>query len=435
MKLESIPATTERVAKSTHSTKRITQQWSAYAAVFAVVLTLAAVATPASQAQTFTVLYTFLGGTDGGYPSGALVRDPAGNLYGTTPYGGATRCSLGCGVVFELDPTGKENVLHSFTGGADGANPSAFLVRDKAGNLYGTTTNGGNLNCGGGAGCGVVFKLGRNRKQTVLHRFAGGADGEYPNGGLVRDSAGDLYGPTFLGGTNGSGIVFKLSPTRKETVLHSFPASATDGDYPNGLVEGAAGILYGTTRFGGVSDLGTVFKLNGTGKETVLDSFEGTQGEFPFASLILDRAGNLYGTTEFGGDLSCNAPSSGCGTVFKFDTRGKEKVLYSFLGVPDGDAPLAPLVWGANGALYGTTTYGGAGACQNPPQSGCGTIFRVDKTGKETLLYSFTGGTDGKYPFAGLIRDSAGNLYGTASQGAGTGCGSNGCGVVFKLTP
>jgi uncharacterized repeat protein (TIGR03803 family) len=163
--------------------------------------------------------------------------------------------------------------------------------------------------------------------------------------------------------------------------------------------------------------------------------FATAEGEFPFAGLIKDSAGNFYGTTQYGGNLSCHAESSGCGTVFKLDANGNETVLYSFLGVPDGDDVIAGLVSDKIGNLYGVTAYGGTGGCQNAPYQGCGTIFEIDPTGKETVLYNFTGGADGKYPYGGLVRDSKGNLYGTVAEGGGKGCGGSGCGAVFMLKP
>lgn len=393
-----------------------------------------------ADAQTFTALYTFTGGADGGVPNGGLVRDTAGNLYGATTYGGSTNsgptnCTLGCGVIFKLDTAGKETVLYQFSGGADGAHPQGPLLRDKAGRLYGTTSEGGLLSCNGGTGCGTVFRLASIGKIVVLHRFAGGSDGQSPNGALALDAVGNLYGSTILGGHNGRGIVFRLSATHKETILHSFPASASDGMYPNGLIRDAHGNLFGTTSFGNDSTLGKLFKLNAAGKETILFSFNGTEGEFPFSTLIQDGAGNLYGTTGFGGDLTCNARSSGCGTVFEFSTKGKETVLYSFAGTPDGDEPPAPVAANGSGDFYGVTRLGGTGNCPVQPDSGCGTVFQVNKGKTETLLHDFTGGADGWSPFAGLILNNAGKLYGEAPYGGTPGCGNVGCGVIFEITP
>jgi uncharacterized repeat protein (TIGR03803 family) len=284
-----------------------------------------------SPSGTETVLYSFTGGADGATPYAGLIQDGAGNLYGTTPYAGTS----GQGVVFKLircdsTPSGYEfKVLHSFTGGADGAIPFAGLVGDPAGNLYGTTYFGGATSaCYPPYGCGVVFKLSPSGTETVLYSFTG-LDGFNPNG-LVRDAAGNLYGTTvvtWLGNQEvGAGVVFKLSPNRTETVLYSFTGGA-DGGFPQaGVIRDSAGNFYGTTYFGGGSSAcpvfdnscGVVFKLSPTGTETVLHSFTGgADGGNPNAGLIQDAAGNLYGTTILGGATStCELPYW-CGVVFK----------------------------------------------------------------------------------------------------------------------
>jgi uncharacterized repeat protein (TIGR03803 family) len=282
------------------------------------------------QAPIFTVLHTFIGLSSGAFPAAGLGRDNAGNLYGTTEEGGDSACgsgfSFGCGVVFKLDTTGRETVLHRITVSADGAFPAAGLVRDNAGNLYGTTEEGGDLSCGSGSGfgCGVVFKLDTSGRETVLHRFTGAADGGTPAAGLVRDAAGNLYGTTRGGGDLaceigfGCGVVFKLDTSGRETVLHRFTGGA-DGSAPlAGLVRDNAGNLYGTTEEGGELP-GVVFKLDTTGKETVLHRFTGgADGGYPAAGLVRDAAGNLYGTTVYGGDLACYS-GMGCGVVFKLN--------------------------------------------------------------------------------------------------------------------
>ena len=266
-----------------------------------------------------TVLYSFTGKADGAFPYAVLTRDAAGNLYGTTQNGDLARCGsgIGCGgVVFKLDTTGKETVLHRFTGkSGDGANPDAGVIRDAAGNLYGTTYYGGDLNCGFTGGCGTVFKLDTTGKETVLYTFTDAADGAQPFAGVIRDAAGNLYGTTQTGGTSGNGTVFKLNSAGKETVLYIFTGAA-DGAQPfAGVIRDAAGSLYGTTQHGGAFGLGTVFKLYPTGKETVLYSFSGgADGSTPAAALVRDAAGNLYGTTVLGGDPTC-----GCGTVFRIE--------------------------------------------------------------------------------------------------------------------
>jgi uncharacterized repeat protein (TIGR03803 family) len=271
-----------------------------------------------------TLLHTFTGGPDGGGPRGGLIRDAVGNLYGTTEGGGdlSTCNGHGCGVVFVVDTSGKETVLYTFRGGTDGTAPEGDLVRDEAGNLYGTTVAGGNLAACNGLGCGVVFKVTATGKFSVLHTFAGGTDGANPWAGLIRDGSGNLYGTTAGGGVSGVGTLFKVFG-RKKTVLYSFKGF-TDGAGPfAGLARDKAGNLYGTTYRGGKSNracgsggCGTVFRLNPSGKETVLNRFDlklhPEAGAFPRAGLTLDWKGNLYGTALVGGDSSC-----GCGVVFK----------------------------------------------------------------------------------------------------------------------
>jgi uncharacterized repeat protein (TIGR03803 family) len=376
------------------------------------------VMTPSAEAQadsTFTVLYAFKGGADGATPYAGLVRDAAGNLYGTTSEGGA----YAWGTVFKLDTTGTKTVLHSFTGPPlDGLVPQADLVRDAVGNLYGTTVGGG------ASDVGTVFKLDTAGTETVLHSFTG-EDGTTPYAGLARDAAGNLYGTAALGGPSGNGTVFKLDTAGRETVvLYSF-AGGTDGKFPNTrLVRDAAGNLYGTTWLGGAPDChspygcGTVFKLDATGTKSVLYSFTKAQldGKFPQGGLVRDAAGNLYGTTQDGGALRK-------GTVFKLDTTGAETVLHSFTGgTMDGAGPFAGLLLGADGNLYGTTGSGGA--------SNLGTVFKVTASGTETVLHSFRRSTDGMRPHAVLVRDAAGNLYGTTTSG-----GRFDKGTVFKLSP
>jgi uncharacterized repeat protein (TIGR03803 family) len=350
-----------------------------------VVSCLLAVASPA-LAQTFTVLYSFAGyPTDGGGPEAALLMDASGNLYGTTTYGGnvnGAKCAgsgyIGCGTVFKLDTNGTETVLHNF-GGPDGANPVAGLIMDAKGDLYGTTRFGGMIlycNGDGSAGCGVVFKL-TGETETVLHSFC---------------SAGD---------------------------------NCPDGMWPSGgVVMDASGTLYGTTYEGGrsVGGAGVVFKLAGK-KETVLHSFTGGKdGAFPDAGLVMDNNGALYGTTAEGGDLKCDyPPPDGCGVVFKL-AGTKETVLHGFRGTPDGDTPAASLWLDATGNLYGTTAFGGS-------SDGLGTVFEVDHYGKERVLYRFKREQNGVSPQTAVVRDAQGNLYGTTQAG-----GPIGGGVVYEIT-
>jgi uncharacterized repeat protein (TIGR03803 family) len=253
------------------------------ALALAIMLVPALVATTTAEAQTFTLLYTFTGGADGGDPIGGLIMDAQGNLYGTTAEGGNLACLQGCGTVFKLDTRGNETVLYSFIGtGGDGYFPSATLVQDVQGNLYGTTQ------VGGAYGYGTVFKVNPSGSETVLYSFSGAGDGGDPNfAGLVTDNQGNLYGTTYFGGTYGYGTVFKLDSTDVETVLSSFTGVGGDGAGPSGgLVRDAQGNLYGTTESGGANGgtfgYGTVFKVDTTGKETVLHSFNGNDGYQPW---------------------------------------------------------------------------------------------------------------------------------------------------------
>jgi uncharacterized repeat protein (TIGR03803 family) len=412
------------------STSKLHRRAATTALALAILLVPAAVVTGSAQAQTFKV-HSFTGGADGGDPIAALIMDAEGNLYGPSFFGGdLTYCNgYGCGTIFKVDTTGKETVLYSFTGPpGDGALPGAVVLRDAKGNFYGTTYVGGSGGCNIGmtGGCGTVFKLDTTGNETVLYNFAGGSDGANPTSSLIMDAQGNLYGTTSLGGTSGFGTVFKLDSTGKETVLHTFTGYPEDGAEPlAGLVPDAKGNLYGTTVYGGNSGrcnnggifgCGTVFKVDENGNETVLYSFtEGTlDGNYPEASLIWEATGNLYGTTEAGGESSY-------GTVFKVDEKGNETKLFSF-DIVDGAFPAGTLVSDAKGNLYGTTAGGGASDTY-------GVVFKLDKNGEETVLHNFEL-TYGAYPNAGLVRDAKGKLFGTTYLG-----GSADHGTVFELTP
>jgi uncharacterized repeat protein (TIGR03803 family) len=391
-------------------------------------LFLVAIFVVSSSAQTFTILHTFGGTPDGGGPS-SLIRDRAGSLYGETHGGGA----FNKGSIFKVTPAGHEALIYSFGVLPDGAFPSGGLIADANGNFYGTTTEGGAF--GGPFGNGTVFKIDANGNETVLYSFAGGDDGVAPSGRLLRDAAGNLYGTTLSGaGSCNCGIVFKLDTAGVETVLYRF-TDQPDGARPNGVLIGdSGGNLYGTTFYGGnsgstcIDGCGTIFKLDAQGVETVLYRFgsrpgDGTQ---PAATLIRDSAGNLYGTTFFGGNRN-GAISQGMGTVFKFDPFGHETVLYSFKGISvgDGNSP-ADIVRDSLGNFYGVTGGGGAPAGKHHQR---GTVFKLDTAGVETILHTFTGAQDGDSP-VGLVLDSAGTLYGSTLLG-----GAGSVGVVFKLTP
>lgn len=419
----------------------------------------------AQESPNYQVLYAFTGTNgDGEFPWENVIRDQAGNLYGTAFNGGdLSGCGgSGCGVVFKLDRSGKETILYSFQGGADGANPAMGLLRDDAGNLYGTTHGGGDLTGNpicttvfGFPGCGVVFKVDPTGKESVLYAFTGGADGLGPASGLVRDAEGNFYGTTGFGGNftgdcpgealPGCGVVFKLDPSGKETVLHTFTGDA-DGYSPFGnLLLDADSNLYGTavagadsrgtcSNVGGFRGCGTVYMLDPAGRFVLLHTFHGPDGAGPNGFLVLDGARNLYGMTYFGGDVNGSLCGVGCGVVFKLDTSGKETVLYSFTGGTDGGEPAASVIRDAEGNLYGTTSIGGDVSGPLCSGVGCGVVFKLDTNGKENLLYTFTGATDGSNPDATLLLDEEGNLYSTAEGGGDLSCSPpSGCGVVFKI--
>jgi uncharacterized repeat protein (TIGR03803 family) len=371
--------------------------------------------------QTFRVLYTFTGGTDGALPYAGVLRDRKGNLYGTTIAGGdAAVCN--CGVVFELSPEGAEQVLFTFTGdqdggGPDGSWPAGDLAADKEGNIYGATTGGGQF-------AGVVFKLDRNRNETVLHTFNGN-DGAYPLG-VIRDSAGTLFGVADLGNAKcGCGTVYALNSSGRELGVYAF-TGGNDGANPTGdLVRDSHGNLYGAASGGGKLRNGVVFKVSRTGKETVLHNFNGSDGASPYSGLLFDGQGNAYGTTYVGG-------ASNSGVVYKLSKNGEFKVLYNFTGGADGGFPLAGLVQDPAGNLYGTTFNGGDVSCVFiQQQPGCGVVFKLDPNGTETVLHTFENGADGSLPEAKLTMDAEGNLYGTAILSDNF----FGFGVVFEMTP
>lgn len=317
------------------------------------------------------MLYNFKGGHDGSEPEGALVPLD-GSLYGTTAYGGAS----GDGTVFEISTAGVERVIYSFKGGADGATPilGTLLVADGA--LYGTASAGGDSTChvAGSTGCGVVFSVTTSGTENVLHRFRGKPDGASPVGSLIEVS-GAFYGTSASGGAYGNGSVYKMSAAGAIRVLYSFKG------YPDGAVPYAGvidhhGTLYGTTAVGGAyDDSGTVYSLSSAGTERVLHSFKGyPDGAVPYDRLTADN-GTLYGTTQYGGDSGPKCTGRGvvgCGVIFSIGTSGKEDVLYEFKGLPDGANPWSNLIL-ENGEFYGTTVAAGA--------KGYGTIFSFDVPG------------------------------------------------------
>jgi uncharacterized repeat protein (TIGR03803 family) len=381
-------------------------------------------------ASTVKILHTFSGGSDGNQPYGGVVFDHAGNLYGTTQFGGAHAQ----GTVFRLTHTTlgwRETLLHSFAGGNDGAVPIGGVILDGAGNLYGTTSSGGDPACQ----CGNVFELtpsGTGWTKSTLHNFTGGSDGAYPGTGLVFDGTGNLYGTTVYGGyptksqciaTAGCGTVFKLTPAVAgwtELVVHRF--SGYDGNQPwaSLTVDANGFVCCGTTYLGGGYGVGTAFTL---GIDRHSFNTTSAAGSHPLGSLISDSAHNLYGTTS-------KSPA-GAGVVFKLTPAPNGPyfntyMLHSFTG-SDGGSPVAGLIFDGAGNLYGTTTTGGASSGY------AGTVFKLTLSGSrwtETLLHSFTGGNDGADPYAGVVFDQAGNLYGTTLRG-----GAHGAGVVFEVIP
>jgi uncharacterized repeat protein (TIGR03803 family) len=394
------------------------------------------------------VLHRFDGGRDGVVPlMEGLVADKTGALYGTTVWGGGgpTCGGRGCGTVFKLTPTGSgftESVLHRLTGDPDGANPIGALVMDAAGALYGTTS-------GGGSGRGAVFRLTPTESgyvESVLYRFKGGSgDGSGPSAALVMDSSGVLYGTTRYGGSERClqrcGTVFKLSPTASgyaEAILYRFHG-ARDGAHPYAsLILDGSGALYGTTSSGGgfgsqcVARCGTVFRLEPAGSqytETVIHRFTGNDdGESPTGSLIFDAGGALYGTTETG------TGTTSLGTVFKLTPKGSgyfEVLPHVFQPKTDGFGPTGGLIADKHGALYGTTYWGGA-------RQG-GIIFKLTPSAsgyRERIVWNFAFGGRGGHPDGGLIADATGALYGTTPFGGHSlpECPGS-CGTVFKLIP
>jgi uncharacterized repeat protein (TIGR03803 family) len=369
------------------------------------------------------------------FPAAGLIADATGALYGTTSEGGGldSKCAyltgVTCGTVFKLTRSGSnytESVLWIFNGD-DGETPLAALIADKHGALYGTTFSGGAFT--GPHGYGTVFKL---TPSGTRYTFRGiwdfWADGTNPLGALIADGHGALYGTTSYLGDNFGGSVFKLTRSRsgyQKSLLWLF-GSGQDGAHPAAaVIAGRHDTLYGTTEYGGMYGLGTVFMLTPSGSgyaESVLWSFgSGQDGAYPVASLIAGKNGALYGTTMNGG-------RDGLGTVFMLTPSASsymERILYSFQGRNDGAYPYAGLIAGKHGALYGTTEAGG--------RYGGGTVFKLKPSGSsytERVLWSFGGGQDGANPVAGLIADATGSLYGTTKNG-----GRDGLGTAFKLTP
>jgi uncharacterized repeat protein (TIGR03803 family) len=395
----------------------------------AVVLLSAVAMNQSSQASTFRVLHEFTGQLDGQWPESGLVRDPGGNFYGTTYAGGSGNCNVdgvrGCGTVFKIDRGGKETILYSFAGGSDGAYPLGSLIRDAEGNLYGTTSGGGDVACsaGNGQGSGTVFEIEKDGKETVLYSFTGNPDGAFPTARLTQDASGSFYSTTY-GGGSGLGTVFKLNKAGTETVLYSFPGFSEGGQPLSDVILDKLGNIYGTaSNYGGINQGGVAFKIGADGTYSVLHAFNWEwDGGDVVAGLLLDR-GDLYGTTASGGRF-------GKGVLFRLNAKNHETIAHAFAGPPfDGYAPSADVIPDSAGNLFGTTSYGGTSKeCGN---AGCGTIFGLDiKRRRETVLHSFNGKNGAIPQKTALVRDRKGNLFGCTEQG-----GSSGYGTVFVLTP
>lgn len=410
-----------------------------------------------AQASSYKMIHKYRGASAGG-----LILDSAGNLYGVDDGGKTTSgvCGFGCGTVFELSPQAgrwKKTTLYEFTGGDDGEDPGGPLVFDNAGNLYGTTASGG------ASGNGVVFELspvaGGGWTESVLYAFPGGANGTEPLNGVTLDAAGNIYGTTFEGGIE-TGVVFELTPQTgggwNETVLYTF-TYGTDGGLPLGsLIFDTAGNLYGTTTSGGdascgdgVGGCGVVFELtpNASGwVYNVIFTFNGLDGDLPEGQMAFDAAGNLYGATAVGGQLTA-CDGSGCGVVFKLSPGAgegwTESVLYVFrvAGGSGYDGSGGTLINGiardSAGNLYGTAQSGGTGG-----GGGNGLVFKLSPapggSWRETVLHDFAGGSGGAEPLTGVTLDTAGNLFGATHFGGDLDkCTivnfGLGCGVAFEI--
>jgi uncharacterized repeat protein (TIGR03803 family) len=375
-----------------------------------------------SASPSYRVVYRFGREHSGDTPLAGLI-DVDGTLYGTTTYGGVPMRGHGDGTVYSITPKGVEGVLFSF-GLRTGKNPGFGSLLDVKGTFYGTTEVGGTVGHGG-----VVYGVNSSGSETVLHSFTGGhtSDGQYPTGGLI-NVKGVLYGVTESGGAErkSCGTVYSVSTSGVEKVLYRFKDDP-DGCGPNGELLDVGGTLYGQTGRGGIQkckeysrdvDCGTIFSITTNGVEKVLYQFAGgSDGQFPTGQMI-DVGGTLYGVTSEGG-------SAGNGTVYSITPSGTEKVLYAFAGGSDGASPQSALI-NVDGTLYGTTRLGGS--------SSDGTVYSITTAGVESVLYSFAGGYDGMFPTAPLHFHN-GTLYGTTSRGGNSKCKNGGCGTVFALKP
>ena len=407
---------------------RLSNFTTAILGTFAVIVLLAVAVSAASTTQ---VIYSFAGGNDGEYTDTELVMDNAGNMYGTSVQGGL----YGGGTIFQVTPAGVHTVLYNFTGGADGGEPYKGVTLDAHGNLYGTAVTGGGGSCEGG--CGVVFELANSGGGvwtfSVVHTFTGGRDGSGVGAPVVFDKRGNLYGMAPTGGALGFGTIYLLKPGASGwtlKVIHTFTGGADGlGGSAGRMIFDARGHVFGVSTVGGLNGDGLVFELTPTSVgewqlTSLYDFKDSPDGALPYGGLVLDKAGNLYGTTYYAG-------KNDLGTVYELARRNgtwTERVLHSFKGGSDGDSPISTLVADAAGNLYGTTSNSGSVGC------GCGTIFKMTRNSlgvwTESVVYRFKGQPDGGFAYNGLVSDSKGNFYGATVHG-----GTTNDGTIYKVTP
>ncbi|HWA92460.1 MAG TPA: choice-of-anchor tandem repeat GloVer-containing protein [Rhizomicrobium sp.] len=385
---------------------------------------MAATAGSGASAKTKeSILYSFEGTSDGRAPSYLLLRDDKGALYGTTVGGGAGQA----GVVYKLSRAGELTVLHDFAGGMDGSSPSSNVVMDSKKTLYGATYHGGNGAIAGGdcdsGDCGTIYKIKKSGRASIIHAFTGMEDGGNPSGDIAMGTDGSLYGTTTHGGAGQHGVVFKVGRDGKFSVLHAFAGGPDDGERPVGdLILDDDGNIYGTAAAGGAESSGTVFKVAPGGTMTLLHSFGGDDTGFePLGGLLRDGDGNLYGTTAFGG-------SGGFGAVFKLTPGGTASLVRAFTNDANGGTPGGHLTWGPAGNIYGIAASGGTvtGDCPN----GCGLVYSLALNGKLKVLHRFGGAGDGRTPGYGMVPDDQGLLYGASGNG-----GASNAGAVYRIKP